>query len=125
MEIKIKYYWRSLDGKSYVTTTPIDCLEGNGDKPFLGNSAWELVARCLFTGLQDKRGSDIFVRDRIMHAACEWEVKFGFHKIVLMDEQYWEYAYGFFLEKELGVSIPIDQNTANESVVIGNAVENK
>lgn len=123
MEIKIKYYWKTTEGKYYVNIAPVECLEGKGDKPFLGNSAWELVARCLFIGLKDKNSTDIFVGDRLRYENRDWEVKFGFHKTMLVEGEYWDYAYGFYLETELGVSAAIDHNTARLSEMVGNFIE--
>ena len=125
MEIKLKYYWKNGDGKIYVAIVPVGCLEGKGDKPFLGNEKWTLVSRCLYIGLSDKDGCEIFVGDKVLYEACEWEVRFGFHKTNYIKEaNYWEYAYGFYLYSEfLKAEEPIDQNTAGQCEVIGNIYE--
>lgn len=63
-EIEFRYIWRRLaDGHLYTTITPIECLEGKGDTPFLGNEQWELVSRDQFCGLTDKNGVKVFEGD--------------------------------------------------------------
>ena len=63
-EIKFSYIWkRKEDGHLWEVIVPIECLEGKGDTPFLGNDLWDLLARRQFTGLKDKHGKDIYEGD--------------------------------------------------------------
>lgn len=69
-EIKIRYTWkRKSDGHVWQEISPIECIEGRGDKPYILNhdcfKYWELVARELWTGWTDKTGADIFKGDLI------------------------------------------------------------
>lgn len=67
-KIEFRYIWRRLaDGHLYTTITPIECLEGKGDTPFLGNEQWELVARSQFVGVLDTNKTKVFEDDVLKH----------------------------------------------------------
>jgi hypothetical protein len=68
--IKIRYTWkRKSDGHIWQQISPIECIEGKGDRPAVLNHGtyefWKLVARDLWTGLQDKNKVDIFEGDTV------------------------------------------------------------
>lgn len=64
--LKIRYTWkRKEDGHIYQTISPLECLEGKRDVPFLGNKLWELVNRDFFVKT-DKNDKDIFTGDKFV-----------------------------------------------------------
>ena len=63
-KIRIRYTWRRKeDGHRYQTITPLECLEGRGDTPFLGNKKWEMVGRDFFV-MHDKDANEIYTNDK-------------------------------------------------------------
>lgn len=63
-EIKFRYTWKRIkDGNLWQVIVPIECLEGKGDAPFLGNDLWKLIGRDQFTGLKDKNKTEIYEGD--------------------------------------------------------------
>lgn len=75
--IKFRYTWkRKIDGHLYQTITPIECLEGNGDTPFLGNDEWDMIARDQFTGFTDGGKSDLYENDVIENDGNGYFIQF-------------------------------------------------
>ena len=68
-DLKLRYTWkRKEDGHIFQEITPIGCLEGKGDKPFLGNDIWDLIGRDLDIGFNDKNGNPIYENDIVNYA---------------------------------------------------------
>ena len=68
MDIKIRYTWRrKSDGAIDQEAITIEQLEGEGSRPYILTKkwadGWELVARDLWSGLQDRNKVDIYNND--------------------------------------------------------------
>lgn len=123
MELKFKYIWKHKNtGFITIDVAPLEYIETEKENKFRENDEWELVKRCQFIGLKDMHGIEMFVGDKIIFEACDWVIKFGFHKVSYVEGSgIWDYAYGFYIESGefLKAVDPIDQNTASQSEVIG------
>ena len=73
-EIKIRYtFKRKSDGHIWQEITPIECLEGRGDKPFVLKAyepEWDLVKRERFANIFDKNKKEIYEGDRLFCEKC-------------------------------------------------------
>jgi len=76
MEIKIRYtFKRKSDGHIWQEITPIECLEGKGDKPFVLKAyepEWDLIGRDLKVGHDGLYEGDIV---RIANYETSWKHK--------------------------------------------------
>ncbi len=73
--IRIRYtFKRKADGHIWQEITPIECLEGKGDKPFVLKAyepEWDLVGRDLSLNLFDKNNKEVFGND-IVEGYWHW-----------------------------------------------------
>ena len=73
-EIKFRYaFKRKEDGHIFFEIVPIECLEGDGDTPFIHwkKGMWELIGRDEYVGSMDRNGKEICEGDLIKVVGAE------------------------------------------------------
>jgi len=126
-KIKIKYYYENISNKK-ITTNILDILDIESGVSSLENDHLKLRKRCLFTGITDKDGNEIFEGDLIEKSIPtsrnDFEGAPSYFEVV-----YHKPTASFGLIKlkrpiNRNFVIGLDEGSARYYKVIGNAYEN-